>query len=141
MCFQPCHSSLLKALLCSGMPEPLCKKASLIKTRFEQFDVKDSSGLQIVLTSTLLNTLEMNWNTNYEPDLLIQHQYLISQMICWLNVHKFSDRLLHKRMGHVLAANGGALHNDGHGFGMGSPTSSYRCDGLVSSNFWLYSVS
>lgn len=41
---------------------------------------------------------------------------------------------LSRRVEVVIATHGDQLHNNGHGFGMGCPTSSCRCDGKVSTN-------
>lgn len=41
------------------------------------------------LLSTLSYLFGMNWNTDYERDLIIQHQSLTSIMFLWLNRSKF----------------------------------------------------
>lgn len=45
------------------------------------------------LTSNTPNTTGMNWNTNWEPDLLPQHQCWIWQMLLWLNGGKTGSQV------------------------------------------------
>ena len=109
---------------------------------------RSSSGLHRALTSTPLNTFGMNWNVDCKPGLLTQYQCLTSRILFRLNAHKF--RLTHtKSCGKPSHKSGscysckkwGQLHISAHSFGMRCSTSSYRCHGQVSTQFWPYNAS
>ncbi len=48
----------------------------------------------------------MNWNENYKPNLLIQHQCLTSLMLYWMNGQKFSQKQKSVRCYTVAAKEG-----------------------------------
>ncbi len=60
-------------------------KASSVKTWLDEFGVEEHRAL----ISTQSNTSGMNWNGDWEPGLLVQHQSLISQILYWMNEQNF----------------------------------------------------
>jgi len=42
-------------------------------------------GPHRALTYSPMKSFGMNWNEDCEPDLLAQHQYLTTEMLCWTN--------------------------------------------------------
>lgn len=72
---------------------------------------------------------------------------LIASQIFWLNMHKTpTDTFLNllrglcRRVKAVIATKDAQLHINIHGFVTECPTSSYRCNGHMSTYFWTYGV-
>lgn len=76
-------------------------KTRSIKAWLDDFDVEALATFRIILKG------------DYEPGPLIQHQHLLSQMLFWMNGHKFQHTLpvlvesLHKKVEAVRAPNVG----------------------------------
>ncbi len=95
MNLQLCVSSLGKAIYCFNMT--MCAQSSFIKKCFfSSLLWKYLTDLHRSLNSTPSSTFGMNWNTNCEPDLIIQHQGWTSLMLLWL---KISAARFQKRKG------------------------------------------
>lgn len=64
--------------------------------------------------------LFMNWNANCNLGLHIQHQYLISLMLLWLNEQMIADTI--QNLAEILLR---SQYKVGTTFGMGCSTSTY----------------
>ena len=80
---------LCLAVSCFKMTVPPCNKASSINTCFSFSLV--SKNLIEPWPQTPSNTFERNWDSNYDPGLIIQHQRLTSCVLCgWIKANHCS---------------------------------------------------
>jgi hypothetical protein len=111
LCFQLCGNSLGVALSCFNMTMPLCTKQGPYRNGLSRSVWKNLTGLERALTSTTSNTFGMNWNANFEPGLIAQHQCPTSLMLLWLNGSKFlqkcSSGKLFQKSGDCYSSKGG----------------------------------
>ncbi len=70
----------------------LVHKSRSIKTWLDEFGVEELDWPHRSQTSTPSNTFGVNWNGDPEPDLLMQHKCLTSQMLYWMNVQKLQQK-------------------------------------------------
>jgi hypothetical protein len=77
-----------KDLSCFSMTMFPCPKRSPYRNSLSRSAWMNLTGLQRALTSTPSNTYGMNWNADFEPSLITQHQCPTSLMLLWLNESK-----------------------------------------------------
>jgi hypothetical protein len=77
-----------KALPCFSMTIPPCTKWGPYRNALSRSVWRNLTGLHRALTSTPSKTFAMNWNSDCEPGLIAEHQWLISLMTLWLNGSK-----------------------------------------------------
>ena len=73
---------------CFSMPMPPCTKQGPYRNGLSRSVSKKLTGLHRALTSTPPITFGMNWNADYEPGLIAQHQCTHSLILLWLNGRK-----------------------------------------------------
>ena len=122
-----------KALSCFSMTMTPCTKRGPYRNGLSKTVWKNLTSLHRALTSTPSNTFGMNWNADYEPNLITQHQWPTSLMLYvaeWKQIpaamFQHLVESLPRRVETVIAAKGeGPTRIDTHDFGMRCGTS--RC--------------
>lgn len=74
---------------CSSMIKLLCTKWAPWRHGLPNFEWNKSSGLNKAMTSSPVNTFEMNWNSDCAEGLLALHRWLNLLMLLWMTGQKF----------------------------------------------------